>query len=265
MVGPLPMDAFAALKPGAATVTDVLATAMTRTPETARAVEEVLVQARIALGTVSKGGPAQVIGLDALNDAERKLLGEVLGEGEVKAVLRRLDGGEDRVQESVMPGLWRILADGVESLEICEVPVILRQVMASQPLGMEIPAEMPEGAMNVGSVLLELNAACADYEDHGAEREVNLTLLPMTPVDMEVLDRVIGVGPISIVSLGYGNCRVDACAHRHLWTVRYYNTEDKQILNAVQVGDLPVAVRATLEDMADGAERLDEMTSRLFQ
>lgn len=264
MVGPLPMDAFAALKPGVGAVTDALEAAWRDQPEVAQAVQAVLAQAREALLSVSQGAASVVITLDHLSQDSLTLLGEVLGEGEVKALVRRPDGGEDRVQESVMPGLWRVLEDDVQTLEIAEVPALLRAVMAAQPLGIECPSDLPEGAMNVQSVLIELDAAARAYEITGHEVEVNLTLLPMTPVDMSVLDSAIGVGPISIVSLGYGNCRVDACARRHLWTVRYYNTEDTQILNAIQVGDVPVAVRATLEDMGDAAERLSEITTSLF-
>ncbi len=264
MVGPLPMDAFAALKPGVGTLTEALEQAISQAPDIAQGVQAVLAEARAALHAVSEGAPAQQISLDGLDASARQLLGEVLGEGEVKAIIKRPDGGEDRVLESVMPGLWRVLCGGEEVLEVADVPSVLRQVMATQPLGLEIPDPLPEGAMNVASVLLELDTASRAFEIDGSEREVNLTLLPMTPVDMEVLDRAIGVGSIAIVSLGYGNCRIDACARRHLWTVRYYNTEDTQILNAVQAGDVPVAARATLEDMADSAERMDQMTLRLF-
>lgn len=264
MVGPLPMDAFAALRPGPGAVTDALETAWRETPAVAQAVQAVLAEARQALTAVADGAAAITITLDQLDAPSQTLLGEVLGEGEVKALIRRPDGGEDRVQESVMPGLWRVLCDGVQTLEIAEVPSLLRAVMAAQPLGLDIPHQLPDGAMNVKSVLLELDAATRAYETTGREVEVNLTLLPMTPVDMEVLDRAIGVGPMSIVSLGYGNCRVDACARRHLWTVRYYNTEDTQILNAVFAGDVPVSVRATLEDIGEAAERLGEITASLF-
>jgi hydrogenase-1 operon protein HyaF len=259
------MDAFAALKPGVGTLTEALEQALSDAPDIAQPVQALLIEARAALLAVAEGAAAIRLSTDHLSADARTLMGEVLGEGEVKALIKRPDGGEDRVLESVMPGLWRVLVAGDEFIEVADVPQILRDITTAQPLGLEIPDPLPEGAMNVASVLLELDNACRAFEVDGSEREVNLTLLPMTPVDMEVLDRAIGVGPIAIVSLGYGNCRIDACARRHLWTVRYYNTEDKQILNAVQAGDVPVAARATSEDMRDSAERLGEMTTSLFQ
>lgn len=267
MVGPLPMDAFAALKPGAGAVTDALDMARAQDPEQAATVQNVLAQAQAALQAVAESCPLtpQAISLQTVSPAARALLAEVLGEGEVKAILRLACGGEIRLQESVMPGLWRILTPEDEWLEVADAPTILRQTIAALPLGVEAPASLPEHAMNVLPVLAELDDASRRFDAEGGEGvEVNLTLLPMTPVDMQVLDQQIGVGPASIISLGYGNCRVDACARRHLWTVRFYNTEDKQILNAVQAGDVPIAVRATQEDIADSAERLGELMQGIF-
>lgn len=268
MVGPMPLDAFSALRPGPGTLTEALEAAASSNPAAAAKVRALLGEVRAALLTAIDAEPKAVarivrpVGFDA--EAHR-ILSEVLGEGEVKAMVQT-DAGEVRVQESVMPGLWCVIGAGETWLEIGTVPAILRAAVYALPLGLDLPQDgsLPEGAMNVQPVLGELHAAVQDHETSGAEREINLTLLPMTPVDQFVLEGAMGVGPVDILSLGYGNCRIQSAGRRHLWRIRFFNSDDKLILDTIQVGDVPVAARATREDIADSAERLGEILSALF-
>lgn len=262
MHGPMPLDAFAALRPGAGTLTERLVAASDADPLVAGAVKDVLRTARAALDTARAGTPTDV-SVDHLNAAGLKLLAEVLGEGEVKAKVR-VDGREIRVQESVLPGLWRILDGFSETLEAAEVPTIIRRAIADLPLGVSMPEPAPEGVMNVQPVIGELDDAVRVYAATGEGKEINLTLMPMSDVDLLVLDMALGLGPVSLVSLGYGDCRIHAGARRHTWSVRFSNTEGKEILHTIQAGDVPVAARATAEDMGDSIERLDEIMSSLF-
>lgn len=263
MHGPLPIDCFSALRPGPGAATDALEAALADRPETAAAVRLVLDECRRALHAVADGG-CHLVPLAHLNEPEMELLGQVLGEGDVKAKIDRLDGGVTRVQESVMPGLWRVLCEDRSWLEIGQVPDTLDLAARTLPLGLDVPEDLPEGAMNVRPVLEELRHAARSVDAGGEGCEINLTLLPMTPVDMMMLDGSIGTGPIEVLSLGYGNCRITGAARRHLWSVRYYNTEDKLILNTVQASGIPVAARSTAEDMRDGADKLDQMMQGLF-
>jgi hydrogenase-1 operon protein HyaF len=259
----MPLDAFAALRPGPGTLTDRLVEAGASAPETAAAVRAVLAAARDALAVAAASGTAVAVAIDGLDPAGLVLLGEVLGEGEVKAKVT-LDDRLLRVQESVLPGLWRILDGDRQTLEAADVPSVLRDAVRALPLGVSLPGTLPEGAMNVGPVIGELDDATRVHEATGAEKEVNLTLMPMTPVDLLVLDMALGLGPVSIVSMGYGDCRILAGGRRHTWSVRFSNTEGREILHTVQAGDVPVAARATAEDMGDSIARLDEIMGSLF-
>jgi len=262
MHGPMPLDAFAALRPGPATLTDRLTTA--GDPAAAAAVRQVLGLAREALAaSADAGGRAYPIAIDALSPAALVLLAEVLGEGEVKAKVR-LGDRELRIQESVLPGLWRILDGAGERLEAADVPSVIRRAIAALPLGVGLPDTAPEGMMNVQPVIGELDDAVRAFDAGGPEKEINLTLMPMSDVDLLVLDMALGLGPVSIISMGYGYCRIHAGGRRHTWSVRFSNTEGKQILHTVQAGDVPVAARATPEDMGDSIERLDEILDSLF-
>jgi hydrogenase-1 operon protein HyaF len=88
---------------------------------------------------------------------------------------------------------------------------------------------------------------------------INLSLLPVSPEDAAWLDAALGRGRVSILSRGYGNCRITATALPCVWWVQYFNSQDALILNTIEVTEVPAAARAAAEDIADSRERLAEV------
>jgi hydrogenase-1 operon protein HyaF len=88
---------------------------------------------------------------------------------------------------------------------------------------------------------------------------VNLTLLPFGPPDHEGLDALLGEGAVSILSRGFGNCRISSTRARNVWRVRFYNTMSTLILDTLEVVDVPEAARAAREDYEDSLRRLEEL------
>jgi hydrogenase-1 operon protein HyaF len=70
---------------------------------------------------------------------------------------------------------------------------------------------------------------------------------------------VLGGGPVTILSRGYGNCRITATATTNVWRVKYFNARDAMILNTIEVVDVPAVALASQDDIDDSAERLDEI------
>jgi hydrogenase-1 operon protein HyaF len=68
-----------------------------------------------------------------------------------------------------------------------------------------------------------------------------------------------------MLSRGYGNCRVTATGLREVWWVQYFNSDDKLILNTLEVTPVPAAVLAAQEDIEDSAERLGEILAALTE
>lgn len=221
-----------------------------------------MVEAKAALAALldaarayADGGPSARIDISHLDAASLDVIDQILGQGEVQSVV-----GTVRVQEAVMPGLWR-LHDGASghALEVGDIPAVVRAAADTRPTGLTLPETLPEGAMNVAPVLVEIADAMTLVRPGAKEREINLTLLPMTPVDLNVLAEVLGTGALTILSRGYGNCRITACAARGVWRVSYFNSDDKMILDVVEVGDVPAAALAAREDVADAADRLEQV------
>ena len=70
---------------------------------------------------------------------------------------------------------------------------------------------------------------------------------------------------MTILSRGYGNCRITNARALNTWRVVYYNSQDTVILNSVEVCAIPEVACAAREDLEDSAERLAEVLQWVSQ
>lgn len=204
------------------------------------------------------------VDLMELDAANRRLVDQVLGEGEVSARIAT-DAGDDHIQESVFAGVWRVRRHEEEGrlaadyIEVGEVPEIVRLVSTMHCGAAERPApSVGPGVMGAPALLAEIQ----DCLRQGAAEEthvINLSLLPVSPEDAAWLDAALGRGRVTILSRGYGNCRITATALPRVWWVQYFNSQDALILNTIEVTEVPAAACAAEEDIAESRERLAEV------
>lgn len=219
---------------------------------------------RAALLAYREGDDHPRFGFDALQDEDRRMLAEILGEGEVTIGLGLDPRFEAR--ESVLPGLWLVRvveSDGSvaqEWLEIGDVPAVVRagaQAMTRPEL--VVPENAPEGAMNAMPVLGEVADRMRGRQPGQPNHVINFTLMPMTPVDTALIARVLGRAPFDSTSRGFGSCKVHLTGHRGVWGVQFFNGMGKVILDTLEIGDVPVALLAAQDDYAESALRLGEI------
>jgi len=231
---------------------------------------QVLHEVLAALRHVAEGAAPKLdtarVSLANLAAKDLTLINQVLGEGEVSAqVLAHSGTPVLQIQESVFAGVWRVIesqSDGTlrDWIEVGGIPEVLRQTAkldASQtvPTGMPVPPDV----MNAPSVLVELEDQRSTWQPGQLAHVVNLSLLPLTPMDIGYLDYRLGTGRVLILSRGYGNCRITNCCVPHTWRVVYYNSQDTVILNSVEVTDMPEVACAAPEDLVDSVDRLHEV------
>ncbi|MBP2301072.1 hydrogenase expression/formation protein [Azospirillum picis] len=212
-----------------------------------------------------RAGEETRIAVDRLPPAVLTLVDEALGEGEVAV---RVDRAGDRleIQEAALAGVWRVRAlgdgDRRESLLVGAFPRVAlnRAFLPAVPPAAEPP---PAGLMNGLPILAELLDRSAGWAPGHSPHAVNFSLLPHTPEDLAFIERRLGIGATTILSRGYGNCRVTSTATPNVWWVRYYNSVDTLILDTVEITDVPAVVCAAAEDIADSAERLAEILDAL--
>ena len=209
------------------------------------------------------GDAPAVIPLDGLDDDDRAIVDQVLGDGEVSVIY---EGAVRAVsQESVLAGVWRVQYldpdDRVERdvIEVAEIPSLVSEaVFGDAKPAVEFDTDnIPAGVGNAAPILTELADKLAAGSDE--PHVVNLTLLPCTDEDIAFLMTTLGGGPTVILSRGYGNCRITSTAVRNIWWVQYFNSQDTLILNSIEVSRVPAVGCAAAEDIADSKARLEEI------
>jgi hydrogenase-1 operon protein HyaF len=226
---------------------------------------------RVLLSGYRVGALPQVMDLQTLDAANLRLIEDSLGEGEVS--IKRTGPESAGAQETRLAGVWRVRvtgADGVlrrDVLEVCDIPGLVRyQAFVAARDWVELPQALPDGIMNAPGIIAELNDRVAARLGKAAPPSahvINLTLLPQTEQDVSLLNALLGTGPVSILSRGYGNCRITATKLRDVWWVQYFNSDDRLILNTLEVTDVPAAALAAQEDIDDSALRLHEILQAL--
>lgn len=210
-----------------------------------------------ACGAVAKAGGRARIDLSGLGPESRKLIAETMGHGEVSMKLRGVPAVA--VQESVFAGVWVLQGAGVDRLEIGPVPE-MAMARAHIPHRLCAPDLPPApGVVNAPALLAELADKSACYRPGQKVHVVNLTLLPHTPEDLDHMAAVMGEGAVTILSRGYGNCRITAAALPHVWRVQFFNSTDTLILDTWEVTGMPEVAMAGPEDIADSGHRIREV------
>lgn len=189
-----------------------------------------------------------------------ELINQSLGQGEVSVVVR--EPGNLHIQETVFAGVWRVQevsAQGVvrDVLHACAVPPEVQQSALSGTGAISAPP-LRQGMMNAPAILNELLERSLKHQAGQAAHIINLSLLPMSPEDLEYLYEAFGTGTVSILSRGYGNCRITSTRLANVWWVQYFNSMDQIILNTIEVADVPEVALAADDDFQDSIERLGE-------
>lgn len=227
-------------------------------PETVAPALALLDEVAAACDAVAAGGAAAAFPLDGLDAANRRLIAETLGEGEVSG---RLDLPQPvTAREAVFAGVWTVAAGGRERIEVAPAPLALtgRAFETVAPAG-GLAAPRAPGVVNAPGIVAELLEAAALWRPGDEPHVVSLTLLPHTPEDLDHLDAALGRGAARLVSRGYGGCRIAATATPQVWRVQFFNSMDVMILDSFEVCDMPGVALAAPEDLADSGARLREV------
>lgn len=213
------------------------------------------------------------IGVGDLDAPNRALVDETLGEGEV-AIVVETPGERIEIQEATCAGVWRVRGTSTaadkapvtrERIEIAAFPrgALVRAFPREWPIDLDYIAKPRPGVVNAPAILTEIVHKSRERQPGMLPYVVNLSLLPHTPEDLAMIEAGLGRGGITILSRGYGNCRIDATATAGVWRVRYYNSADTLILDTFEVTDVPDVACAAPEDIADSAERLADILAAL--
>ena len=207
---------------------------------------------------VAETGRSESVDLAPLDAPNRALIREVMGHGEVSARIR--GNPAVAVQESVFAGVWALAGSKLDRAEVAPFPWrATLNAFAPARAGTGMATPHGPGVVNAPPILAELADKSAAFAPGDPVHVVNLSLLPHTEEDLAWLDAALGEGAVTILSRGYGNCRVTATALPHVWRVQFYNSMDTLILDTFEVTTMPEVALAAPEDLSDSAERLAEV------
>ncbi len=218
-----------------------------------------------ALEGYDANGQPKVADISALDEANRDMVNQILGEGEVS--IQYSGTLRAKIQESVLAGVWRTFFTDEQDhhfrdlIEVSEIPALAK--LTGNGGARNIPKlrdiEPPPDVMNAMPILAELADHLTNDKPRQKAHVINLTLLPLSPEDVDFLDKVLSTGPVRILSRGYGDCAVTSTAVPHVWWVRYYNSTGKLILNTLEVVEMPIVACAAPEDIRASAGRLKDI------
>mgnify|MGYP005991117887 CR=1 FL=1 len=226
--------------------------------------KRVLLEIKAALDSYKVGEKTIIIDLNSLDDENQALVNQVLGEGEVSALG---DGGAIQAQESVLAGVWRVRTGNDEGtvindiVEVADFPtsILDHTFKDAAPAPQPVPEVLPAGVLNATPLVVELDDTLKDYKAGDMPHVINLTLLPQTDEDIAFMGKQLGFGNTTILSRGYGNCRVSSTGTNNIWWVQFFNSQDVIILNTIEVTNIPNVTCAAQEDVEDSAYRLGEI------
>lgn len=192
----------------------------------------------------------------------REVINQSMGFGEVSAFTTAPKHW--RVQETAFASLWRVLCFDdagqclIDRLEVGAVPQVLIDTMLHTADSELAAPHYPVGVMNAEALVEEIRRAAAAHQPQDAAHVINLTLLPVSDADLDTLYGWLGHREVSILSRGYGNCRITSTRLKNVWWVQYFNSMDALILNSLEIVDMPEVALASPEDFEDSLERLGE-------
>ncbi|CAG0910239.1 unnamed protein product [Cyprideis torosa] len=225
--------------------------------------KQILEDILAALRTHRVGDAAVVVDLGNTDVDDIELINQAMGEGEVSATL---EGAAPMLaQESVLAGVWRVQHLDAnkrlvrDTLEIADAPHFVRHGLQHHgSIDLDFEGH-PAAHSNAPPLLCEIRDQAKTLSPGDDPHVINLTLLPLTEDELLLIGSRLGVGEITILSRGYGNCRIGSTLIPNVWWIKYFNSEDKLILNTIEICDVPAVALAAQEDIDDSADRLDEI------
>jgi hydrogenase-1 operon protein HyaF len=218
---------------------------------------------RQALAAYRVGGEPWIADISTLDAANRELVNQILGEGEVS--LKYHDGVRVSMQESVLAGIWRTFyldeAGRIarDLIEVGDAPVLARRPPQAEAVATLATGTAPAGVMNALPILTELQEQASRWQPGDLTYVINLTLLPLSAADIQFLGETLGSGPVETLSRGYGDCQITSTAYPGIWWVRYTNSMGTLILNTLEITEIPAVACAAQEDLDDSRQRFSEL------
>ncbi len=112
------------------------------------------------------------------------------------------------------------------------------------------------------AVLREIETLLTVLAQKGEEGSIDLSSLPLTPEDYDLLEETLGEGEVTAEVNSLGATRVHETGIPGVWWVTHYNEDDDVMAEFIEVTYCPEILLTPEDDVKDGLEAL---RARLFE
>lgn len=230
------------------------------------------VKARVAKELkLIKEGKARADGLDLheiwdfsnLRASSIDFLLATLGAGEVRITLY---GGEAKVADTSVPGLWRMQMGRENQHNSFVLGRLPRTVVVTAQGGQtQVPNLVNPGTdvFAAPAILNELNHELRNINfDELSDQPaymVELMRQPLSPGDYTALFSTLGKGDIEVELNGFAKARLTLTGVRGIWHSIIRNNADKTLLDAYVVAGIPPEVPISVEEFEDTMHKCDDL------
>jgi len=114
-------------------------------------------------------------------------------------------------------------------------------------------AQLPEiPTHNTLPLLHEIRHALQRLIDSGEPTIIDLLAIPLTTVEEEQLETLLGQGEVNCQLDALGKSTVTETAIPGVWLVSHYNTEDELMAKSIEITTVPAIVPSDTEAMREG-------------
>lgn len=118
------------------------------------------------------------------------------------------------------------------------------------------------GNGNGRAVLREIETLLGALVEKGEEGSIDLSSLPLTPEDYDLLEETLGEGEVTAEVNSLGPSRIHETGIPGVWWVTHYNDDDEVMAEFIEVTYCPEILLTPEDDVKDGLEAL---RARLFE
>ncbi|MHB1532471.1 hydrogenase expression/formation protein [Acidithiobacillus sp.] len=118
------------------------------------------------------------------------------------------------------------------------------------------PAPASDGAANAPALLHEIADAIDILLLSGRQHCIDLSALPLSAADRDMLREVLGTGEIRVAIDTLGNSRMEETGVPGVWWVRHYSEDGVLLTESLEVCRVPEIIPAYTADIAIGLQRL---------
>lgn len=191
-----------------------------------------------------------------------------IGEGEVRITLC---GGEAKVGDTGVPGLWRVENGkaGAGSFVLARLP---RCVTVLANTGLDAVPDVVNRGPDVfasPAIIEELRHQIREADFSVMPEDpvfaIELTRQPMSPGDRTALYSTLGRGKVDVELRGFSDSRIQQTAIRGLWHSTITNNIGKTLMESYVVAQIPPEVPIANEEFKDTVTKCGELIDWVSQ